>query len=84
MRRLLDELKAEGIEGEAAEKWIEKNGIRGAWAPNQLRHSAATRIRELYGIEAASTVLGHSDVRVTEIYAERDFRQAAEIMSKIG
>jgi integrase len=84
LRRLLDELKAEGKEGEAAEKWIEKNGLRGSWAPNQLRHTAATRIRELYGIEAASTVLGHADVRVTEIYAERDFRQAAEIMSKIG
>lgn len=44
-----------------------------AWSPNQLRHSRATILREKYGIEAAQVVLGHSDPRVTEIYAERDF-----------
>ncbi|MEX1229498.1 MAG: site-specific integrase [Planctomycetaceae bacterium] len=54
------------------------------WSPNQLRHSRATAIRERYGIEAAQTVLGHSDPRVTEIYAERDFAMAARIMREIG
>ena len=54
------------------------------WHPNQLRHSGATDIREQFGIEAAQTVLGHSDPRVTEIYAERDFAKAADIMRQIG
>ncbi len=54
------------------------------WSPNQLRHTRATAIRERYGIEAAATVLGHSDPRVTEIYAARDFEMAARIMSECG
>lgn len=54
------------------------------WSPNQLRHSRATAIRERYGIEAAQTVLGHADPKVTEIYAERDFDMAARIMREIG
>jgi integrase len=54
------------------------------WTPNQLRHSRATIIREKYGIEAAQTVLGHSDPKTTEIYAERDFQMAARIMREIG
>jgi integrase len=63
-----------------ATEWHEKH----CWAPNQLRHSRATAIRERYGIEAAQTVLGHADPKVTEIYAERDFEMAARIMSEIG
>jgi integrase len=55
-----------------------------AWTPNQLRHSAATRIRRDYGLESAQTVLGHSRADVTEIYAERDFAKAREIMERIG
>jgi integrase len=54
------------------------------WSPNQLRHTAATVIRERYGIESAQVVLGHSDPRTTEIYAERDFQKAASIMRELG
>ncbi len=54
------------------------------WSPGQLRHTRATAIRERYGLEAAATVLGHSDPRVTEIYAERDFEMAARIMCEVG
>jgi integrase len=64
---------------EAAE-WRRKH----CWSPNQLRHSRATAIRELYGIEAAQTVLGHADQKTTLIYAERDFEMAARIMKEIG
>lgn len=67
------------LNAEAAE-WRRKY----CWSPNQLRHSRATAIREKYGIEAAQTVLGHSDPRVTEIYAERGFAMAANIMREIG
>ena len=54
------------------------------WSPNQLRHSRATVIRERFGLEAARTVLGHSSVSTTEVYAERDFATAANIMAEIG
>ena len=67
------------LETEAAE-WRRAN----CWAPNQLRHSAATRIREQYGVEAAQTVLGHSDPRMTTVYAERNFALAADVALKIG
>jgi integrase len=55
------------------------------WSPRQLRHTRATQIRhEFGGIEAAKAVLGHTDSRVTEIYAERDLKLAADVMRKIG
>ncbi len=58
--------------------------LKHCWSPNQLRHSRATAIRERFGIEAAQTVLGHSDPKVTQIYAERDFEMAARIMMEVG
>ena len=54
------------------------------WSPTQLRHSAGTLIRKAFGIEAASTVLGHSNLRTTEIYAEKNLAQAIEIAKQIG
>ena len=54
------------------------------WSPNQLRHTRATAIRERYGLEAAATVLGHSDTKITAVYAERDFVMAAKIMAEVG
>ena len=57
---------------------------RHRWAPNRLRHSRATEIRKLYGLEAAQVVAGHSQADTTQIYAERDIEKAAKIMSEIG
>lgn len=54
------------------------------WSPNQLRHSCGTLLRQKFGIDAARTVLGHTDKRTTEIYAERDFSQAKRIMAESG
>jgi integrase len=54
------------------------------WSPNQLRHSAATEIRRQFGLEAAQVILGHSRADVTQVYAERDFERAKEVMRKIG
>jgi hypothetical protein len=53
-------------------------------APLQLRRIAATLIREKYGVEAAKTVLGHTRIEITQIYAERDLGKAREIMGEIG
>jgi len=54
-----------------------------AWHPNQLRHSAATRLRKEFGLEAARVILGHSSTVVTEVYAQLDGEKAREIMGKI-
>ncbi len=54
------------------------------WHPNQLRHSAATAIRKEFGIEAASVILGHSDIGVTQVYAESDKAKAIEVARRIG
>lgn len=54
------------------------------WSPNQLRHSAATKIRKKHGVEAASVILRHSDVAVTQIYAEADREKAITICRSMG
>jgi len=54
------------------------------WTPNRLRHSAATRIRKEFGLEAARALLGHSTTSTTEIYAEVDASKASMIMEEAG
>jgi integrase len=54
------------------------------WHPNQLRHTAATEIRKRFGVEAASILLGHREVGVTQIYAERDEKRAIEVAAEFG
>ena len=54
------------------------------WSPNQLRHTAATRIRAEYGIETARIILGHEDVSTTAIYAEQDREQARRAVRDSG
>jgi integrase len=54
------------------------------WSPNRVRHAAATDIRRQLGIEAAQVVLGHSSLKTSEIYAEKDLTAAIAVASKIG
>jgi integrase len=54
------------------------------WHPHQLRHTKATEIRRVAGLDAARAVLGHRSPVVTEVYAELDLAKAAEVMAKIG
>lgn len=53
------------------------------WAPNQLRHAAATEVRRAFGLEAAQ-VVGHASAAVSEIYAERDMAKGREVALRIG
>jgi integrase len=55
-----------------------------SWSPNQLRHTFATRIRKEAGIEAASVLLGHSDIGVTQVYAQRDKESAIEALRRLA
>lgn len=54
------------------------------WSPNRLRHSRATDLRRMYGIEAAGVVLGHSKISTTEFYAEVHHDKARQIMGEVG
>lgn len=55
-----------------------------AWSPNQLRHTFATQIRAEFGIDVASTLLGHSRIETTQIYAERNDSKARDVVKLIG
>lgn len=48
------------------------------WFPYQLRHTAASVIREALGIEAAQAMLGHSRAAMTEHYAKQSLDRAIE------
>ena len=68
-----------------ANKKRKRNDQLPDWSPNQLRHTAATEIRKVFGsIDAAQVILGHSRLNTTEVYAEKNIQQAREIMLKIG
>ena len=54
------------------------------WSPNQLRHTRATEIRREFGLEAAQVICGHENADVTQVYAERDYKLAAEVALKTG
>jgi integrase len=54
------------------------------WGLNRLRHNAATRVRQEFGVEAAQVVLGHSRMRTSEIYAAVNEQKAADIARRIG
>lgn len=64
----------------AVEKWRSDN----RWSPNQLRHTAATKIRKQFGLEGAQVILGHAMAEVTQVYAERDADKARDIARRIG
>jgi integrase len=69
--------------GQAIARACKKVGVP-HWHPHQLRHNAATRVRQLFGIEAARQVLGHRSAAMTEIYAQSDLGRVAQIMNEIG
>ena len=69
-----------GVTKGLAAEWREQH----CWHPNQLRHTAATRIRAAYGIELARIILGHSSAVTSEIYAEIDREKAKEVMGRMG
>lgn len=63
---------------------VEEDDQIPAWSPHRLRHSAATRIRKDFGLEAAQVVLGHARADVTELYAEVNAELGAKIAKEVG
>ena len=88
--------KREGPAEAAAREHYTRYSYRGAirracvragvtpWHPHMIRHSAATDIRKHYGLEASQAVLGHAELGVTQVYAERDMEKAREVMRAVG
>lgn len=68
---------------EAAGRACEEHTIP-HWSPNQLRHSAATRMRKEFGLEATRAALGHAHTDTTELYAEVDLERAKAIVERMG
>ncbi len=52
--------------------------------PHQLRHSAGTRIRAEFGLDHAQVALGHSNAKITEVYAVADGKLAEQIAQALG
>ena len=75
----MDAAQRERLLGQA-EAWRQQH----CWHPNQLRHTAATRIRAAYGIELARIILGRSSAVTSEIYADIDREKADEHQGLTG
>jgi integrase len=67
----------------AIERGCRKADI-GVWPPHRLRHSAATDIKNEFGLEYACAVLGHKNMDTTLIYAELELRKAEEVAARVG
>jgi len=52
--------------------------------PHQIRHTAATRIRKEFGLDAARAVLGQRTLAMADEYAELDAAKAAQAAEKLG
>jgi integrase len=85
-KRTRSETKAEWRERLGPEKWAElaKWEKEHRFHPHQLRHSAATKMRKLFGLEAAGVVLGQRTMAATMIYAEQDRDLAEKVAREIG
>ena len=68
------------LNAEAVKAWRKRH----RWAPNRLRHSRGTELRQRFGLDVAKAVLGHSKVETTQIYAEQDKQKARDVMGEIG
>lgn len=67
----------------AIRKYVRLAGVT-RWCASWLRHNAATRFRRHRGLDAASTALGHSDLTMTQVYAERDRQTAIDLAIALG
>ncbi len=62
---------------QAVQRAAKRAGVK-KWTPAQIRHTTATEVREAIGLEAASALLGHTTIGMTEHYARRSEQKAIE------
>jgi integrase len=70
----------DNLAGDELERWRRTHRFH----PHQLRHNFATKVREKFGLEHAQVALGHASADVTQIYALRNERLAAEVALAVG
>lgn len=54
------------------------------WCVYELRHRAAQRFRQQFGVEVARALLGHASTVTTEIYSTADLALASQAAGKLG
>jgi integrase len=53
------------------------------WHVHQLRHSRATQLRSVVGLELTRQILGHRSIPVTELYAQADRAKVLKAVRKM-
>ena len=71
------------VYAQAVERAAKRAGV-GHWTPNQLRHLAATLIRERYDRDTAAAVLGHAGGATVDAYLEVCLTKAARVAAETG
>lgn len=60
--------------------WALKQGFEGSLHPHMLRHSFASHLLESSGdLRAVQELLGHSNIRSTQVYTHLDFQHLAKV-----
>ena len=61
-------------------QWALRQGLETSLHPHMLRHSFASHLLESSGdLRAVQELLGHSDIRTTQIYTHLDFQHLAKV-----
>ncbi len=61
-------------------KWAQLQGLETALHPHMLRHSFASHLLESSGdLRAVQELLGHSNIRTTQVYTHLDFQHLAKV-----
>ncbi len=64
-------------------RWAKAQGIDRRVHPHMLRHSFATHLLESSGdLRAVQELLGHADIKTTQVYTHLDFQHLAAIFDK--
>ncbi len=83
-RRLAERIFQNRVIGNFPENSELERSTHAETKPNQLRHTRATEIRAEFGLDSAASVLGHSQITTTQVYAEQDKARAIEVAKKTG
>ena len=60
--------------------WAQRQGIGRHVHPHMLRHSFATHVLESSGdLRAVQELLGHADIKTTQVYTHLDFQHLAQV-----
>lgn len=69
--------------GAALAKLLKRHGLP-HFAPNQIRHAFATRMRDRTGLDVVQVLMGHRHRSTTEIYAQPDAAAAISAIIRHG